>query len=68
MIGRRVVVEYRDTPLSAGWHKSVWDGRSENGVQVPSGMYFYRLTHTPFEGGGAPRRGMSQTRKMLLVR
>ena len=68
VLGRRIVAAYRNTPLAAGWHEFTWNGVNEAGQPVPSGFYLYRLTHTPFEGGDAQRRGMSQTRRMLLVR
>ncbi len=41
----------------AGRHETRWDGRDENGLQLPSGLYFYRL-----EAGG-----LLQIRKMALV-
>jgi len=43
---------------SAGRHTVVWDGRSQDGTSVTSGVYFYRLQTDGFE----------QTRKMVLVR
>lgn len=43
---------------TAGNHTVSWDGRSDLGQDVPSGVYFYQLK------GGSD----SQTRKMLLVR
>jgi hypothetical protein len=47
-----------DTKLEAGRHVAHWDGKNDNGVGVPSGVYFYRL-YTP---------EFSQTNKMVLVR
>ena len=32
-----------DGMSSPGYHQAVWDGRDGNGVQVQSGIYFYRL-------------------------
>jgi hypothetical protein len=47
-----------NTRLAAGWHQAHWDGRNEQGSDVPSGVYFYRL-YTP---------EFSQTSKMILLR
>jgi len=33
-----------DEPKRSGYHRIVWDGTDDRGVQVPSGVYFYRLT------------------------
>jgi len=30
--------------MAAGAHKTVWDGRNDNGEHVSSGMYIYRMT------------------------
>ncbi len=43
---------------SAGPHACEWDGRSESGREVPSGIYFYRLSAD----------SQSDVRKMVLVK
>ncbi|MCX6833331.1 MAG: T9SS type A sorting domain-containing protein, partial [candidate division Zixibacteria bacterium] len=43
---------------SAGNKQAVWNGRDENGREVQSGVYFYRLTTDNF----------SMTRKMMLLK
>jgi hypothetical protein len=42
----------------AGDYSVAWDGRSDRGVQVPSGVYFYRLSAGQFRA----------TKKMLYLR
>jgi flagellar hook assembly protein FlgD len=51
---RTLVNESRD----AGRYSTVWDGRSNNGSQVGSGVYFYRL-----QAGNA-----TLTRKMVMLK
>lgn len=51
---RTLVDEFR----SAGTHQADWDGRSENGVEVATGVYFYRITAEQF----------TSTRKMVLLK
>jgi flagellar hook assembly protein FlgD len=40
----RVVKTLVDRRMRAGEHSQEWDGRSETGDEVASGIYFYRLT------------------------
>lgn len=39
-----------DGALEAGDHSVVWNGRTDNGAPVPSGIYFYKLTSGDYEG------------------
>lgn len=55
--GRRVRLLSERT-MPAGFHATIWDGRDDNGVLVPSGTYFYRLTSDRF----------TATRRMLLMK
>lgn len=45
--------------LSAGIYRETWNGRSDNGGTLPTGVYFYRLSTDA---------GFSQTRRMVLVK
>jgi hypothetical protein len=47
-----------DSKLPPGVHSVHWDGRNDQGAEVPSGVYFYRM-YTP---------GFSQTNKMTMLR
>jgi hypothetical protein len=44
--------------VAAGHHTAHWDGKNENGVNVPSGVYFYKMSTSDF----------TQTNKMIMVR
>ncbi|MCK4255377.1 T9SS type A sorting domain-containing protein [candidate division WOR-3 bacterium] len=39
----RLVKTLVDEEVNVGSHTVVWDGRDDSGVNVPSGIYFYRL-------------------------
>ncbi len=47
-----------DAPMKAGSYSFIWDGRNDAGADVPSGVYFYRLTSTNY----------SDTKRMILLR
>ncbi len=61
---------------ASGGNQIVWDGRDNRGAQVPSGIYFYRLTvgdpssSSSSRASGADRGRVSfaQTKKMVLLR
>ena len=57
-VGGRVVATLVENPRDAGWHEVVWDGRSEDGRSMPSGVYLARL-----EAGGQVAHG-----RMTLLR
>jgi hypothetical protein len=44
--------------LGAGKHTAHWDGKNANGANVPSGVYFYRLTTPDY----------TKTNKMIMLR
>jgi len=46
-----------DEYMTAGYKIVNWDGRDERGMEVPSGIYFYRLRSENF----------LQTKKMLMI-
>jgi len=57
LLGEEVLTMINDELKTAGYHAAIWDGRNQNGRQVASGMYIYRL-----------RAGsVVMTRKMALV-
>jgi flagellar hook assembly protein FlgD len=39
----RLVKLLIDRQLEPGWHKTTWDGRSEQGQRVASGLYLVEL-------------------------
>jgi len=47
-----------DGVCPAGSHSITWDGTSDDGKKVASGVYFYRMESD----------GFNQTRKMILMK
>ncbi|MGA9117229.1 MAG: FlgD immunoglobulin-like domain containing protein [Bacteroidota bacterium] len=63
LLGRPVALLASGT-FPAGYHDAVWDGRSDSGQRVSSGIYIARLEARP-EGHGTPFRAL---RKLLLMK
>jgi len=57
VLGRKVATLV-DGEQEAGYRKVVWDGKDNDGRQVPSGIYFYKMTAKDFKS----------TRKMTLMK
>jgi hypothetical protein len=57
-VAGRMVKRLVDGSKAAGVHTVMWDGTSENGSRVSSGIYFYKLETVNFV----------QTRKMVLLK
>ncbi len=53
----RVVKEFLDKKLSAGFHTINWDGKNKAGVEVSTGIYFYQLKTDTY----------TKTKKMLKI-
>jgi len=56
-LGQRVR-SLSDGYFEAGYHSIIWDGRSDNGAEVGSGIYYYRLISGDYR----------ISKKMLLVK
>jgi flagellar hook assembly protein FlgD len=57
LIGREVTTLV-DRALPAGRHSYVWDGKTSDGSETASGVYFYRLTTA----------GAEKTEKMVYLK
>ncbi|MFZ5981021.1 MAG: T9SS type A sorting domain-containing protein, partial [Candidatus Zixiibacteriota bacterium] len=57
ILGQKVTT-LLDRPMPAGINTVVWDGHSESGGKVSTGVYLYRLQSGSF----------TQTKKMLLLK
>jgi len=55
-----------DEEKDAGRYHTVWDGRNSEGIQVGSGVYFYRLRARQTDGGQAGE--FVETKKLILLR
>jgi len=51
--------------VSAGYHRVLWDGRDDQGRDVPSGVYFYRLQAVDV---GDPSNRFQSIKKMVVVK
>jgi parallel beta-helix repeat protein len=51
---RTLVNKYKE----AGYHTVIWDGKNENGEEVASGVYFYRMVSNDFKA----------TKKMIMLK
>jgi len=54
----KVVRTLVDEPMAPGEHHQIWDGRDDQGNQVASGIYFYRLRASEFQ----------DSKKMVLMK
>jgi len=43
VVGQKIIT-LQDGQMNAGEHSIIWDGRNENGDEIASGVYFYRLS------------------------
>ena len=57
LLGRKVAC-LAEGHRGAGIHMAVWDGRDDDGFDVSSGVYLYRLT----------ANGISQSGRMTMIR
>jgi flagellar hook assembly protein FlgD len=51
--------------LGAGFGSVQWDGRSNAGTTLASGVYFYRIQAVAIQGSG---EAFVETRRMILVK
>jgi hypothetical protein len=51
--------------LSAGIHKLTWNGKNENGIKLPSGMYIYRFEAQSLSDGN---HKMIKSDKIILLK
>jgi len=58
VMGQEVKKVVNNRRLNAGFHTKVWDGRDNQGREVPTGNYFYSIEAGDFR----------QTKKMILLK
>ncbi len=57
--------------MPGGQHQVVWDGRSDDGLPVAAGLYFYRLQvweKSERNGVSVKENYLVLTRKMMLIK
>jgi hypothetical protein len=54
-----------DDVQGASYHKIQWNGKDNNGTQVSSGVYFFRIVAQPVDGKS---QTFTQVRKMMLMK
>ena len=63
-INGREVVELIDRQLTAGYHHVIWNGKDKLGIQVSSGIYFYRIIARATDGS----EKLVRTKKMIFAK
>ncbi len=58
ILGRKVSTLINNQELNAGMQRLVWNGKNDNGVQMVSGAYLYRISSDKY----------SVTKKMMLIK
>ena len=61
--GGQEVVTLTNSPQSAGYYAATWNGRNNFGLQVSSGVYFYR-----FEARSVSGHTFASLKKMLFLK
>jgi hypothetical protein len=64
VLGQEIATLVNDIQ-SANYHRIQWNGRDNNGTQVSSGVYFFRIVAQPLDGKANP---FTQVRKMMLMK
>jgi protocatechuate 3,4-dioxygenase beta subunit len=64
ILGQEVNTLVNDVQKASSYN-TTWNGRDKNGMQVSSGVYFFRLFAQPMDGKGRP---FVQVKKMLLMK
>ncbi len=65
ILGQRVAQLLTNQSLGAGTHKITWNGRNDQGLELASGLYFYRLVVRNGENGNIL---FTQIRKMIKIK
>ncbi len=66
LVGQVVATLVDQEWKDAGYHVSTWDARADDGSQVASGLYLYKISVAPTEGSS--ERPFTMTRKMMLIK
>jgi len=64
-MGQEIARLVNQKDMDAGYYVAYWNGLSESGTQVPSGIYFYQIHIKPISGKAKP---IIRTMKMMLMK
>lgn len=67
LLGRQVKALVPRQRRPAGTYTVLWDGTSDTGMKMPSGVYFYRMVAEKFSFGEG-KQTSELSRKMLLIK
>ena len=67
VLGREITT-LLSNEMTPGEYSATWDGKNKYGQQMPSGVYYVRMTASVRDQGGSGSGVFTSTRKMLMMK